>query len=135
MRELTKSMARYGWAMSIFGLQQMVNLMSPNDGPRQATDSFNKVSGAAADTLSASLKSAYHAGDNVQNGMIDMFMNGLGAMDPNRWMQAGARAARQAVNASQQAAQGVANATGQAVRATADATAQAVSSVTPPTAT
>ena len=36
MRELTKSVMSYTWAMSLFGVQQMVNALRPS----KATESF-----------------------------------------------------------------------------------------------
>jgi hypothetical protein len=109
------------WAMSVFGLQQMVNMMNLRDGFREATDSFNEVSSCAADTLGGTLRSVYSAGDKLQAGIVDLFITPLTIFDPNRLARAGATAARQAANATQQAAQTVADATGEAARATGEA--------------
>jgi hypothetical protein len=131
MRELTKSMTRYGWAMSVFGVQQMVDLMNAKEGFQNASESFNRVSGAAADSLSGSLKSVYRAGDEMQARVVDLFMTPLVAMDPNRWMRAGATAARQTASATQQAAQSVMEAAGHAAQATADAASKTSRTTTP----
>jgi hypothetical protein len=73
MREFTKSMMSYTWAMSLFGLQQTLNLLTPQ-GQRQghpATSAFNTVAGAAREELGNSLAAAYRAGDNIQRGVVD----------------------------------------------------------------
>jgi hypothetical protein len=109
MREFAKSMARYGWAMSVFGVQQMVNLMNPQNSTKTA-DSFNSVADAAAATLGPNLKSAYQTGDKMQSQFVDAFMGmggncmGMGMMDPNRWMKMGSEMMQGAEQAAQQAA-------------------------------
>ena len=68
MRELTKSMTSYAWAMSLFGLQQMVNVFRPG----KATESFNNVTKATEDEFGDALKATFRAGDNLQKGVVDV---------------------------------------------------------------
>jgi len=68
MREFTKSMTSYTWAMSLFGLQQMVNIFRPG----KATDSFNHVTKATEDQFGDALKATFRAGDNLQKGLVDV---------------------------------------------------------------
>jgi hypothetical protein len=68
MREFTKSMTRYTWAMSLFGLQQMVNIFRPG----RATESFNNVTNATEDEFGDALKATFRAGDNLQQGFVDV---------------------------------------------------------------
>jgi len=68
MRELTKSMTSYAWAMSLFGLQQMVNVFRPG----KATESFNHVTKATEDEFGDALKATFRAGDNLQKGFVDV---------------------------------------------------------------
>jgi hypothetical protein len=68
MREFTKSMMSYGWAMSVFGLQQMANAFNPS----RATESFDNVTEATRDELGDALRAAFRAGDNLQRGAIDL---------------------------------------------------------------
>ena len=68
MREFTKSMTSYTWAMSLFGLQQMINVFRP----RKATESFNNVTKATEDQFGDALKATFRAGDNLQKGIVDM---------------------------------------------------------------
>ena len=73
MREFTKSMMSYTWAMSVFGVQQMVNILTPSRQPEHsATKAFNEVTRATEEQLGDILKSTYRAGDNVQRGIVDM---------------------------------------------------------------
>lgn len=91
MRDLAKSMMSCGWALSIFGVQQMFHLMMPahgGDSYGKATKAFNDVTNAAVGSLDASMKSTYEAGKSLQSGMIDMMFSGMmsAGLDPNRWM-------------------------------------------------
>jgi hypothetical protein len=111
MRDLTKSMMSYGWAMSVFGVQQMVNLMFPStDAWGKATKSFNDVTQATADTLDSTLKATFRVGDNVQSGLVDMMFGGFmsAGLDPSRWARMGSEAAQQMGDLGRQAAQAAA---------------------------
>lgn len=68
MREFTKSMTSYTWAMSMFGIQQVINVFRPE----RATDSFNNVTKAAEEEFDNALKATFRAGDNLQKGLVDM---------------------------------------------------------------
>lgn len=68
MREFTKSMTSYTWAMSLFGLQQMLNVFNPT----KATESFNNVTKATEDQFGGALKATFRAGDNLQKGLVDV---------------------------------------------------------------
>ena len=68
MREFTKSMTSYTWAMSLFGLQQMFNVFRPG----KATESFNNVTKATEEEFSEALKATFRMGDNVQKGLVDV---------------------------------------------------------------
>ena len=59
MQELTKSMFSYTWAMSLFGAQQMLNLLSPS----KAAKAFEGVTSATERELGQSLQSVFRAGD------------------------------------------------------------------------
>lgn len=68
MRELTKSMTSYTWAMSLFGFQQMINAFHP----AKAAESFNKVTRATEAEFGDALKATFRAGDNLQKGLVDV---------------------------------------------------------------
>jgi hypothetical protein len=132
MREFTKSMMSYTWAMSLFGVQQMVNVFRPSD----ATESFDNVTDATRDELGDALRSAFRAGDNLQRGMVDLTFGvfTLGMFD-GRGRNGGDTSCgasdigrrtgdvfRQSVNAAGQAA----DAFGQMAQGATDATASAL---------
>jgi hypothetical protein len=94
MRELTKSMMSYSWAMSLFGVQQMVNLLTPmsgSDPTGKTVQAFANVTDATTKVLDGSLKEAFKMGDSLQKDMLDFMFGGIlaGGFDPNRWAQAG----------------------------------------------
>lgn len=68
MRDFTKSMTSYTWAMSLFGLQQMINIFRPG----KASESFNNVTKATEDQFGDALKATFRAGDNLQKGLVDI---------------------------------------------------------------
>jgi hypothetical protein len=68
MREFTKSMTSYTWAMSLFGVQQMVNVFRP----AKATQAFNHVTKATEEQFGEALKASFRAGDNLQKGLVDV---------------------------------------------------------------
>ena len=126
MREWTKSMFSYGWAMSVFGVQQTMDMLTPNQG--SSAKAMQDVANAAASTLNSTMKSAYTAGDNMQRGMVDaMFGMMGGGMDMNRWMRMGNDLMQQMGSMGRRAAEGTANAAEAAAGAATSATADASS--------
>lgn len=76
MRNLTKSALTLPWAMSMFGIQQMANLMAPPTPDRMADSAraFDAVSDATARHLDGWIKQTYKAGDGAQRAMVDLMM-------------------------------------------------------------
>jgi hypothetical protein len=74
MRELTKSSISFSWVLSLFGLKQMTNLLTPGQPGQShpATDAFNEVAQSAEQQLGQTLRAAYQAGDRLQRGFVDM---------------------------------------------------------------
>ena len=103
MRELTKSMASYTWAMSVFGMQQFFNLMTPgNDICGKTVQAFDNVTDATTETFGGAMKQAFQAGDSLQHGLIDIMFGGLaeGGLDPSRWVALGKEAAQKVADAT-----------------------------------
>ncbi|HEY1379879.1 MAG TPA: haloalkane dehalogenase [Gemmataceae bacterium] len=80
MRKLTKTMVRFSWSMSMFGLQQLANLLIPG----RAARAFDNASRSMAGELAEPLRTAFRAGDALQSGMIDLMFGGVPAASPNR---------------------------------------------------
>jgi hypothetical protein len=76
MRDLTKSMTSYTWAMSVFGMQQMLNLLGlgGNGSWNRSTTSLNNVTQAASDELGDTVRAVFRSGDTLQRGMVDVFL-------------------------------------------------------------
>src|SRR3954451_22035108 len=67
-RELTRSMASFSWAMSLFGIEQMTRLASP----RRAADAFSVVARSAEGTLGPGLSSILQTGGRLQQTLGDL---------------------------------------------------------------
>jgi hypothetical protein len=77
MREFTKSVFSFSWAMSVFGVQQMANLMKrpdPNRPRGPAAEAFEGVTRATEDQLGRTLGETFRAGDKFQRAMVDMML-------------------------------------------------------------
>src|SRR6266576_2018107 len=81
MRDFAKSMFSFSWAMSLFGLQQTLNLVKPP----QAAKAFDSVREATTAQLGDLLSETFKAGDKVQRELVDLTLGPLTgrAFDPN----------------------------------------------------
>jgi hypothetical protein len=108
MRELAKSMMSYTWAMSMFGVQQAINLVTPVQGTGQSaktSQAFDNVTEATAQTFDPTMVQAFKTGVSLQIGMIDMMFGGFlaGGCDPTRLMRMGSDAMQTMSGMGQQA--------------------------------
>jgi hypothetical protein len=73
MRDLTKSAFSLSWALSLFGLKQVTNILAPREGQSMdsATRAFEAVTEKTEEQLTDSLRATYRAGDNLQRGLVD----------------------------------------------------------------
>jgi len=114
MRELTKSTISYTWAMSIFGVNQMLKMLNPSqwNGHRNGpTDDFNQVTQATFNTLGGVSRSMFCAGDNLQRGVVDLVFGavmGAGG-DADRWARMSGDAMRGMDDSGRQTAQSAAD--------------------------
>jgi hypothetical protein len=101
MRELAKSAMSLSWAMSLFGMKQMTNMLNPASA--DASQSFAPVTKAAVDTFGGTLKTAFQAGDAIQRGAVDLFLGLLSGngFDLSSFLSPEAR--QQSVQATEQA--------------------------------
>src|SRR5713101_5072894 len=105
MREFTKSIFSFSWAMSLFGIQQTTNLMSPE----KAAKAFNSVTEATEGQLTDVMKTTFSAGDKLQRSAVDMTLGMFTgeALNPNKWMRMASDAAKQSAEAMTKGVQGV----------------------------
>ena len=92
MRELAKSMLSFTWSMSVFGLSQAANLLSP----RQAASAFEEVTRRAQEQLGPSTRQIFGVGDNLQRGFVDLAFRtfGLGQLGSGCSSCSGSRSAQ-----------------------------------------
>ena len=126
MREFTKSMTSYTWAMSLFGLQQMINVFRP----AKAAQQLNNVTKATEEQFGDALKATFRAGDNLQRGFVDVTFGvlTLGMLDCGGGAQAASDVARQTGEALRQGGRVVS----QAVDAVTQTVQSATSAAAPP---
>ena len=76
VRELTKSALTLPWAISMFGLQQVANLVAPasseHAGTTAAAAAFDAVSDATARQLDGWVKETYRIGNGIQHAFVDL---------------------------------------------------------------
>ncbi len=76
VRELTKSALTLPWAISMFGLQQVANLVAPPTRERitGAAAAFDAVSDATEHQLDGWFRQTYDVGNGVQHTLVDLMM-------------------------------------------------------------
>jgi len=75
MRELAKSMMRFSWALSVFGLEQVGKLVKDEHGGKREQglrSAFDAVSEATEAQLGRRERSIYDAGDRLQREAVEM---------------------------------------------------------------
>ena len=92
IRDLTKSMLSFSWAMSLFGVEQLTNTLipqRPSQPNHRATTAFNAVTQTTEEQLSGVLKGVFNAGDQLQRGMVDLMFGflSLEAFNPSQMMR------------------------------------------------
>jgi haloalkane dehalogenase len=78
MRELLKTAFRFSWSLPLFGVQQLVNLLTP----AKATGAFENASEAMEHQLGGVLQAAFKTGDSLQRGIVDLTVGGLARRSP-----------------------------------------------------
>jgi hypothetical protein len=78
MRDLTKSFFSFGWTMSLFGLEQLTNMLSDersgNRKERMAA-AFDAVTDATGKQLGKRTSSLYESGDKLQRETVDLIFD------------------------------------------------------------
>jgi hypothetical protein len=91
MREFTKSLSTFSWAMTLFSVQQLGNLFKRNGGGQggKAAQAFDAVTCSAEAQLGQMLGETFRTGDKLQRSMVDM-MFGMFGQSMNRMPGSGA---------------------------------------------
>ena len=73
MRELTKSMVGFSWAVGLFGIQQVTRVLSAGTEPAARTAAeLDEVTQAAERHLSEPFARQFRAGDRWQRRLVDV---------------------------------------------------------------
>ena len=85
MRDFTKSLFSFSWAMSLFGVQQVANLIHP----AKAKQAFDNVTDAAREEFDEMTKETFQVGDELQRRVVDMTMRvlDLDSLNPSGMMR------------------------------------------------
>jgi hypothetical protein len=94
-------MLSFSWSMSLFGMQQLGNLLArpdPNQPKSKTAEAFDNVTRTTEEHLGDVLKESFKAGDKFQRAMVDMIFQGWRSqgMGQGGIMQAATDAMRQA---------------------------------------
>lgn len=85
MREFTKNLFSFSWAMSLFGAKQVGNLLNPQQtlkGAPEAAAAFDSVTGAVVDQFGKAMRQAFDVGDRLQGEIVDTMFGLLGLQPP-----------------------------------------------------
>ena len=76
MRDLTKSVTSCAWAMSAFGIQQIVNLLGlgGRGSWERSTKSFTNLTETASHELGDTMRGIFRSGDTLQRSTVDLVM-------------------------------------------------------------
>src|SRR5215831_11098598 len=97
MRDLTKSMISFSWALSVFGAQQAANILSPSKAAR----AFNNVTEATRKEFGGVTEATFRAGESLQRGLVDLTFSMFSprVLNPNAWIKMTSEVAQQALGA------------------------------------
>jgi len=98
MREFVKASMSYWLSQSFLGVQQMLNLFTPQGSRRNhpVTEAFNNVARATVDSMGGAMSAGFRASDNIQRSMVDLTAglltlggSGRGGGGGRRWQGSG----------------------------------------------
>lgn len=75
MRELAKSLMSYGWAVSVYGAQQMANLLTMKGEAANARE-LEELTASVVGKLGSNARTAYSMCNDLQRKAIDMIPGG-----------------------------------------------------------
>lgn len=100
MRDLAKSMIRFSWAMSLFGLEQLGNLLREREEEEESREekisqAFDSVTEATNRSFEERMQNLFEAGDRLQVEMVDLMFDVLDSdsLKPERMLDRVADAA------------------------------------------
>ena len=88
MRAMTKSLFSASWAMSLFGIKQMMNLVGSSESG-QAKNAFDAATQATGEELGDITHSLFSMGDDLQREIVDLISSSMtvNALNPTHMME------------------------------------------------
>jgi hypothetical protein len=76
MRDLTKAITSYTWALSVFGAQQAIGLLGLGGAGswNRNARALDHVTEATSNELGETMRAVFRAGDAVQRGVVDLLL-------------------------------------------------------------
>ncbi len=81
MREFTKNLFSFSWALSLFGARQLGSVLNPQEtlkGAPDAAKAFGAVTGSVVEQFGQGLRQTFDVGDRLQGEILDVFFGFLG---------------------------------------------------------
>ncbi len=78
MRDLTKSFFSFSWTMSLFGLEQLTNVLSEErsgNRRKRMAEAFDAVTESTVKQLGKRTSSLYDSGDRLQRETVDLIFD------------------------------------------------------------
>jgi hypothetical protein len=75
VQQFTKSLGSFSWAMSLFGIQQMINALGATSGDRnaaKAVDALDDITRVSLEYCGESARDTFAIGDKMQRSVIDL---------------------------------------------------------------
>jgi hypothetical protein len=109
MREFAKSILSFSWAMSLFGIKQLGNILTVEE-PSQSTGkaaAFDSIIYATEAQFGDVTRGVFEAGDKMQRGMVDLMWSGLTleALNPTEMIRMTTESMQQSAEAFMRAMQ------------------------------
>lgn len=104
MENLTKSMISFPWALSLFGVKQLVRPLrrqASDDAAQASNEAFNAVTEATEHQLNTVFEVTFKVGDSLQRGMVDMVF-GIVALNPFKVVETATETLRETMEALSQ---------------------------------
>src|SRR5690349_4167549 len=80
MRDFSKAMLRFTWAMSLFGVRQTLDVLNPRSRSQDSTGTagaFDDVTDTMIRQFGDSLRQTFEVGNRLQQEIIDVFFGVL----------------------------------------------------------
>jgi hypothetical protein len=82
MKELSKSVLSFSWALSLIGIKQAASMVTPGSRAPSTSAVFDPITETAVGQLDESMKGIFRSGEAMQGKVVDMM---FGMFSPGSW--------------------------------------------------